>query len=345
MSVAASSVVGGAGLGALNPDDQEDLQRLYNWVDEIPLSRPKKNISRDFADGVLMAEVVSHLFPKLVELHNYSAANSVAKKVYNWNTLNQRVFKKMGFQLESTDVDDVVNAKPYTIEKILRQFQIMSDVYRVRVATRQTMEPTSGHMPGLPSSMQQQPPSPPIHTSPPHQPVAPAAPSRPTRPDGTRATRHQPQTRVAAPPQQQQARAQEGRPTHGVSVEERSSARGVGGGAGAAGGVPSHPRSAGSRPAPTGGPFKDRSSHGASRRREPMGQTDYEEIIAEKDVLISDLKETVHILNEKIHNLEKLIRVKDAKIQALGQARHMTGVPAQPQQPSAAYPPYRSNLR
>ena len=94
-----------------------------------------------------------------------SAANSVAKKVYNWNTLNrahqshrqtrtdrqietkhahthvpapaaaaavcavlflsERVFKKMGFQLESTDVDDVVNAKPYTIEKILRQFQIM----------------------------------------------------------------------------------------------------------------------------------------------------------------------------------------------------------------------------
>ena len=32
------------------------------------------------SDGVLVAEVVSHYFPKLVELHNYIASNSVAKK-------------------------------------------------------------------------------------------------------------------------------------------------------------------------------------------------------------------------------------------------------------------------
>ena len=31
--------------------DDEDLQQLYTWIDEIPLSRPKKNISRDFSDG------------------------------------------------------------------------------------------------------------------------------------------------------------------------------------------------------------------------------------------------------------------------------------------------------
>jgi hypothetical protein len=27
------------------------IEVLYNWVDEIPLSRPKRNIARDFADG------------------------------------------------------------------------------------------------------------------------------------------------------------------------------------------------------------------------------------------------------------------------------------------------------
>ena len=31
--------------------DEEQLEDLYNWVDEIPLSRPKKSIARDFADG------------------------------------------------------------------------------------------------------------------------------------------------------------------------------------------------------------------------------------------------------------------------------------------------------
>ena len=34
------------------PDlDEEDMQMIYNWVDEIPLSWPKKNIGWDFADG------------------------------------------------------------------------------------------------------------------------------------------------------------------------------------------------------------------------------------------------------------------------------------------------------
>lgn len=29
----------------------EELQRIYIWVDSIPLSRPKRNIARDFSDG------------------------------------------------------------------------------------------------------------------------------------------------------------------------------------------------------------------------------------------------------------------------------------------------------
>ena len=29
----------------------DELQRVYAWIDEIPLSRPKRNINRDFSDG------------------------------------------------------------------------------------------------------------------------------------------------------------------------------------------------------------------------------------------------------------------------------------------------------
>jgi hypothetical protein len=36
---------------------EEEINEVYNWVDEIPLTRPKKNISRDFADGCQAAEV------------------------------------------------------------------------------------------------------------------------------------------------------------------------------------------------------------------------------------------------------------------------------------------------
>ncbi len=31
--------------------NEEALDDLYAWIDTIPLSRPKKNIARDFSDG------------------------------------------------------------------------------------------------------------------------------------------------------------------------------------------------------------------------------------------------------------------------------------------------------
>jgi hypothetical protein len=44
-------------------EDDSQLQELYAWTDAIPLSRRKKNVPRDFSDGVLMGEVVIHVFP------------------------------------------------------------------------------------------------------------------------------------------------------------------------------------------------------------------------------------------------------------------------------------------
>ena len=46
----------------------------YGWVDDIPLTKPKRNITRDFADGVMCAQTVHHFIPRFVELHNYSSA-------------------------------------------------------------------------------------------------------------------------------------------------------------------------------------------------------------------------------------------------------------------------------
>ena len=30
---------------------EEELEGVYNWVDEVPLSRPKRNMARDFSDA------------------------------------------------------------------------------------------------------------------------------------------------------------------------------------------------------------------------------------------------------------------------------------------------------
>mmetsp|Transcript_77932 Transcript_77932/g.167236 ORF Transcript_77932/g.167236 Transcript_77932/m.167236 type:complete len:234 (+) Transcript_77932:82-783(+) len=104
-------------------ESDEELQNLYNWVDETPLSRPKRNISRDFADGVLFAEIVNNFFPRLIEMHNYSAANSHTQKMYNWTTLNNKVLKKLGYQIHQQDLEDIIKAAPGAIERVLKVLQ------------------------------------------------------------------------------------------------------------------------------------------------------------------------------------------------------------------------------
>ena len=65
-----------------------------------------------FVHLVLLAEVIKHFLPQLVELHNYSAAHSVQQKSYNWETLNTKVLKKLNMQLAPGDVKSVVEMVP-----------------------------------------------------------------------------------------------------------------------------------------------------------------------------------------------------------------------------------------
>ncbi|XP_061184350.1 sperm flagellar protein 1-like isoform X2 [Saccostrea echinata] len=103
--------------------DDEELENLYTWIDSIPLSRPKKNVARDFADGVLVAEIVQNFFPQLVQMHNYTPANATNQKKENWLVLNRKVFKKLNFELSDALIRDLVNAKPGTIELLLRMLK------------------------------------------------------------------------------------------------------------------------------------------------------------------------------------------------------------------------------
>ncbi|CAD8047874.1 unnamed protein product [Paramecium primaurelia] len=111
------------------PLNEDELNEIYNWVDTIPLSRPKRHIGRDFADGVLMAEIVQHYIPRIVDIHNYSLAHSVQQKQYNWNTLNTKVFRKMGFQITQKDIDAVISVVPEAVERILKVVQVKISMY------------------------------------------------------------------------------------------------------------------------------------------------------------------------------------------------------------------------
>merc|ERR1712123_299646 len=101
------------------PLDDETTKGLLIWIDGIELSRPKKNINRDFADGVLIAELVAHFFPHRVEKHNYQAASSKQVKLTNWATLNRKVLAKFGFPVPADVVQSIIAAKPNVVEVFL----------------------------------------------------------------------------------------------------------------------------------------------------------------------------------------------------------------------------------
>lgn len=119
---------------------EKDLQDVYQWVDTFPLSRPKRDIKRDFSDGLSMSEIVKFNYPRLIDLHNYSPSNSYAQKTYNWNTLNQKVFKKMGFQLNKEEIEAVVTCKKWAVESVLVKIQRHMNLFEIQLQQKKQVK-------------------------------------------------------------------------------------------------------------------------------------------------------------------------------------------------------------
>lgn len=70
------------------------------------------NIITNIQTTVLVAEVVKHLCPRLVEMHNYQPANSVKQKLANWHTLQHKVLRKLDLTVPENVLQGVVSMKP-----------------------------------------------------------------------------------------------------------------------------------------------------------------------------------------------------------------------------------------
>ncbi|CAG9316889.1 SPEF1_3 [Blepharisma stoltei] len=121
--------------------EEEELTRIYEWVDSIPLSRPKRNIARDFSDGVLIAEIFKHFIPSIIDLHNYPPANAARQKLANWETLNKKVLSRLDFQMDVRAINDIVNCVPEAIEKVLKIFKEKIEIYLAKNKPRNSISP------------------------------------------------------------------------------------------------------------------------------------------------------------------------------------------------------------
>jgi len=73
---------------------EQDIREVYEWVDSFSLSKVKKNIARDFSDGVLPHEILKAYYPDLVILNSIVAAHNKKDKTTNWEFLRSCLIRK-----------------------------------------------------------------------------------------------------------------------------------------------------------------------------------------------------------------------------------------------------------
>ncbi len=101
--------------------NEEELMSIYEWLDSIPLTKPKKNIARDFSDGQLLAEIIKYYLPKMIDINNYPSSSNTNQKNYNWVTLNNKVLKKLNVKLSKNEIDNIIACKNLAIEHFLNK--------------------------------------------------------------------------------------------------------------------------------------------------------------------------------------------------------------------------------
>ena len=100
-------------------NDIDYFTEIYAWVDGFELSRPKKNIARDFSDAGLIAEIIKTYQPKMVNLNNYPVTLNTSQKMVNWELLNKKVLKKLKFKMTKKEMQDISECKPTIVEYFL----------------------------------------------------------------------------------------------------------------------------------------------------------------------------------------------------------------------------------
>uniref|UniRef100_A0A336LRC7 CSON001766 protein n=1 Tax=Culicoides sonorensis TaxID=179676 RepID=A0A336LRC7_CULSO len=107
---------------------------LIKWIETFPLSRPSKRLGRDFSDGVLLAEILKSVFPKLVDLHNYQPCNSIQQKINNWTTLERKILRKIDVELNESTISKLAEADAYVMKKVL--YDVMKKIQIVKKVDR-----------------------------------------------------------------------------------------------------------------------------------------------------------------------------------------------------------------
>lgn len=109
-----------------------EYKALYDWIAGHAIARWKwnicGNISHDFANAILLVEILKEHYPEMVQLRDYSPKNTYAQKLINWHTVNKKVLKKLKIYLTQTEIEQLASAKPGIVEKLLLEIKNKIDM-------------------------------------------------------------------------------------------------------------------------------------------------------------------------------------------------------------------------
>jgi len=95
-------------------------REIVKWMQSLDLSYSIKNMRRDFANGFLVAEIISRYYPQEVEMHSFDIGVGVKTKLDNWQQL-EKFFRKHGVNISRKLIDDIIASRPNSVNQVLEE--------------------------------------------------------------------------------------------------------------------------------------------------------------------------------------------------------------------------------
>jgi hypothetical protein len=113
---------------------------ILAWLDTIPLSRPVHHLESDFADGILIAEIIAYFFPEYVDLEIFHIARNMSQRTKNWRLLNSDVLPKISLHAPGTVVHDITNGDHRAVELFLLHLREKLEEHLIRTGRKSRLQ-------------------------------------------------------------------------------------------------------------------------------------------------------------------------------------------------------------